>query len=67
MNRKSMGELIDYLRTVPKWHDEIGACFDGYIFVQDDEELLDSDKLYEIGFVYDKQNNWYAFDADRGV
>jgi len=66
MNVKEMGALIDYLRTVN--HDcIINACYDGYIFVQDDSWNLDSDIMFNLGFVWDRENDWYAFDADRGV
>lgn len=67
MNLREIGALVDYLRTVPDHSGDIGACFDGYIFVQDDGDDLDSDRMYELGFTWDRHERWYAFDADRGV
>ncbi len=67
MNIKSMGKLVDYLRSVPEWDGRIDACFDGYIFIEDHEEQLNSDTLYELGFLYDRLNDWYSFEEDRGV
>lgn len=68
MNIKEVNELTAYLNTIPEdWESSIsiGACFDGYIFVQDYfGDTLNHEKMSEMGYVYIESEKWWALEGE---
>lgn len=68
MNVKQLTELTTYLNTLSK-EDQcgitVGACYDGYVFVQDYYNTLDASKMiHELGYVYINSEKWWALEAE---
>lgn len=70
MKLAKVKQLVAYIDTLPeertKWFDLV-ACFDGYIALQCERDEVDDDVMFELGYTWDDDNDWYSFDEDRGV
>jgi hypothetical protein len=68
MNIKQLTELTAYLNTISEDDQgsiSIGACFDGYIFVEDYfGDILDAQKMHDMGYVYINSEKWWALEEE---
>lgn len=68
MNIKQLTELTTYLNTLSEDDQDgitIGACFEGYIFIEDYfGNVLDSNTMFNIGYVYIGNCKWYALEGE---
>lgn len=67
MNIKQLTELTTYLSTLSEDDQDgitIGACFDGYIFIEDYFGILDAGVMYARGYVYIESEKWWALEGE---
>lgn len=70
MNIKELNDLTNYLNTLPeddKCSISIGACYDGYIFVEDTDcfGCLHTNKMIEMGYVIVQEDPiWWALEGE---
>ncbi len=68
MNVKELTQLTEYLNTLSeedRGSITIGACFDGYVFVEDYfGDTLDASKMIDMGYVYINSEKWWALEGE---
>lgn len=68
MNIEQLTELTTYLNTLSEEDQDgitVGACYDGYIFIEDYFSVLDSSKMiHELGYVYINSEKWWALEGE---
>lgn len=67
MNIKQLTELTTYLNTLSEDDQDgitIGACFDGYIFIEDYFGILDAGIMYARGYVYIESEKWWTLEEE---
>lgn len=70
MNIKEITELTTYLNTLSKDDQcsiSIGACYDGYIFVEDTDcdGCLNGDSMIKMGYIIVQDNPiWWALEGE---
>lgn len=67
MNIAQLTELTTYLNTLSEEDQDgitIGACFDGYIFIEDYFGILDAGIMYARGYVYITSEKWWALEGE---
>lgn len=71
MNIAQLTELTTYLNTLSEEDQDsitIGACFDGYIFIEDYfGNTLSADKMSEMGYVYLYANKFWVLEGEMPV
>lgn len=67
MNIAQLTELTIYLNTLSEDDQDgitIGACFDGYIFIEDYFGILDAGVMYARGYVYIESEKWWVLEGE---
>ena len=68
MNTEQLTELTTYLNSLSEEDQDgitIGACFDGYLFVEDYfGNTLDASKMIDMGYVYINSEKWWALEGE---
>lgn len=67
MNIAQLTELTTYLNTLSEEDQDgitIGACFDGYVFIEDYFGILDAGIMYARGYVYIEREKWWALEGE---
>lgn len=67
MNIAQLTELTTYLNTLSEEDRDgitIGACFDGYVFIEDYFGILDAGIMYARGYVYIESEKWWALEGE---
>ena len=71
MNIKQLTELTEYLNILSEDDQDsisIGACFDGYVFVEDYfGDILDAQKMHDMGYVYLNANKFWVLEESIPV